>query len=813
MRLRINRSLKTKTKKKTEHGVLRCLATKKTNKTKHVSNVTEPIILIAFTTSLIMAFFISFNMLHVAALLILFKYLTNFPMERDIEEPRETTIADHRKLLRQLRGWRRRKRRAKGQLTRCTVKLILVTMVTVHLAGSIAQLNNPENPKHVFSRLLYSLSHDTLIANNTGSDIPVRRDTMTRNRSRIRRDLKDLFKSLNSITQDGMKLLNNILNARNDNIRNIAKMIAKVWIFLLRKMWTFVTRTNTDSRKQTETWSPKNCGECDICVPKGPHPRCPLCNAELIGPMNYLRINTEIIVTLPIDIMKSMAWTTIKHPMIITIDMILAHLIYQGPEILTGLLIRTRKGLIEILSDESSENHITSKNNPQDKEPKNSGQGRQKRKRNSNLRWHHRQKVRESLKTNKQGLKTKKPSTQNKGTKDTIAQYDGNDDPISDIDEDDSPLEQVLTSTYGWHKTKSPNYPKGLKFWSDPNKPPEEIIWENPPPSTPPKINRDFVWKNERDEEVEEEKLIPDNELERTGIMTINVRSCYSGAKRTEVRDGILDANPDVAIVTETWLLEGDQDLMIPGYNPIVRCDRRNTNGKKLPASERGGGVLVIAKDYITLTGAESHQVDKYIQVVSFVLDKVTIFGVYRSPKTLKENHQKLTKFLEQQLNKLGNQPFVITGDMNLGDLADQDFDPDLIPVGAETENGIQVKTFEHMWTMLIKKHQIVQHVEEPTCQTGKILDYVFAPDYLDVAKLKVDRHSFLPGTTDHYAVIFELDCFFQRSREEVFKRKESKNTWREFHRIMPSQQEIMKDMPSENDGLRGQDLIDKMST
>ena len=65
----------------------------------------------------------------------------------------------------------------------------------------------------------------------------------------------------------------------------------------------------------------------------------------------------------------------------------------------------------------------------------------------------------------------------------------------------------------------------------------------------------------------------------------------------------------------------------------------------------------------------------------------------------------------------------------------------------------------------------------------------------------------------EHYAVVIELDCFFQRSREEVFKRKESKNTWREFHRIMPSQHVIMKHMPSRKDGLRGQDLIDKMSS
>ena len=123
------------------------------------------------------------------------------------------------------------------------------------------------------------------------------------------------------------------------------------------------------------------------------------------------------------------------------------------------------------------------------------------------------------------------------------------------------------------------------------------IITDDPPPSNPPKTNGAFVWKNESDEEAVEDIQIPDNEFERTEIMTINVRSCYSGTKRTEVRDGILEANPDVAIVTETWLQEGDQDLMVPGYIPIKRRDRKNSNGKKLPASEKGGGVLVIAKD------------------------------------------------------------------------------------------------------------------------------------------------------------------------------------------------------------------------
>ena len=234
MRLRLNRSLKTKTKKKTEHGEDRRTAAKKTNKIKHELDATELIIQIAFTTSIIMAFFISFNTLHVAALIILFKCLTNFPKERNIEEPIVQTLAEHRNLMRQLRGWGRRKRRANWQLTRCTAKLTLVMLVTINLTDNIVQLSNPENPKHAFSRLLYSLTHDQLIINNPGSDIPIRPATMTRNRSRIRKELEDLIKSLNSIIKSGMKSLNNILNVRNDDVRNITKMISKVWTFLLR---------------------------------------------------------------------------------------------------------------------------------------------------------------------------------------------------------------------------------------------------------------------------------------------------------------------------------------------------------------------------------------------------------------------------------------------------------------------------------------------------------------------------------------------------------------------------------------------------
>ena len=813
MRVRLNRSLKTKNKTATEHGAYRQTEIKKSDNIKNGPDMTELIIQIAFIIAVETAIFISFNTLHIATLIILFKCLTNFPKERNHEEKKKNL--NPKKLL---RNWKKRK--YGWRHTKCLTKLVLAALLAIHLVDSITKHSDPENPKHTFKRLLYSLAHDTTITNNSGTDVPIKPATMTTNRTKIRKDLKKLLNLMNSIFRNGKKFLDNVANVRSKTVRNITMMILKVWTFLLR-----ANKGTKNTKEKTKTyWSPKNCGECDICQQRGPQSLCPYCNIELLGFINFLKINGEIIFTLPRDIMKIMAWTSIKSLLINVLDEILANMTHLEMVPLMGLIIRIRTSLNRLISNtpkENKEQTSVKKKVKKNKRRKSAGKHRRK---NKNLKWHHRHKEREALKESRQKPRTRNIKPKYMKENDTIAQYDGNDDIDSDTEYDDTPLENVLTSTYGWRRTteasvtkafdiKMPEYPKGIRFWSDPNSLPDEIIWEDPPPSDPPNQNRDFVWKNESDEEEIEDIEIPDAEYERTEIMTINVRSCYGDVKRMEVQDGILDANPDVVIVTETWLLEGDQDLTVPGYIPIIRCDRKNMNGKRLSSSERGGGVLVLAKDYITITESDSHKIDKYIQVVTFIMDKVTIFGVYRSPKALKENHQKLTKFLEQQLNNLGNRPFVITGDINLGDLAEQDFDPDLTPVGAETENGTQVRTTDHMWTMLLKKHQIEQHVDEPTCQTGKILDYVFAPDYLDVPKIRVDRHFGLPGTTDHYAVIFEIDSYFQRSREEVFKRKESKKTWREFHALMPSQMDIVENMPSEKDGLTGQTLIDAMSS
>ena len=807
MRVRINRSLKTKYKKRVDESPQNTekYPNKKTANTM-ASIKTEFAIQISFAAAMVAACFLPFYTFHIAVLIVIFKALTNFPKGGNQEIERASIPRKNKRIARYPRNWKRRKKKRKHtwRLTKRMVKLTLITLTAMDLADNIAKHSNPENPIKTFRGLLYSLAHDPRLINKPGSDLPIRTSTMTNNKKRIREDLKYTIKSILALIQQGMKTIDNVLNVRNENMRNITKMTLKVWTYLLGAH---------NRRKKTRPQKPnRSCGECDICVGKGPQSLCPFCNIDLLGFKNYLKVTTEMIVTIPGDIIKSFAWTSIKYTLVKTLDTIIILLIQHEdiPLTITGLLIRMRTTLNKIITYGPKATHNRREYEATKKKVhrKKDRNRRKQHKKRPNLIWHHRHRRRESAKN----MRNLNPNTRDTG--EHIPQYDGTDDTDTEMERDDTPLEHVQQSTYGWQRTKAtePRWPKGIKFWSDPDRPPEDTIWENPPPGTHPKLAKDFIWANDSKEEPEDDIHIPETDFERTQIMTINVRSCYSGLKRTEARDGILEANTDIALINETWLRPGDQDLVVPGYVCHGRCDRMNNDGTKVTIHERGGGVMILAKDYITITEVEPHHVDKYIQVMSFVLDKVTVFAVYRAPKTGKEYHWKLVEFLEEKINKLGTRPYVITGDMNLGEMADKEFDLRLTPVGAETENGTQVQTIEHMWMDLISKHQITQHVEEPTCNTGKILDYVFTPDYLDIPKIRVDRHSFLPGSTDHYAVVYEIDCFFQRSREEVFRRKETKTTWRKFHEIMPSQYEIVRGMPSHKDGLTGQELLDRMS-
>ena len=125
----------------------------------------ELTIQIIFAAAVVAAHLLSFYTLHIAALILLFKCLTNFPKERNHKEQRGQTplLLKNTKSKRRLRNWKRRRKKSKytWKYTKCLAGLVLTTLIAVDLADNIAKYSNPDNPIHTLDKLLCSLAHDT----------------------------------------------------------------------------------------------------------------------------------------------------------------------------------------------------------------------------------------------------------------------------------------------------------------------------------------------------------------------------------------------------------------------------------------------------------------------------------------------------------------------------------------------------------------------------------------------------------------------------------------------------------------------------
>ena len=108
MRVHLNRSLKTKPKKQDDAS--RHNKEKKTN--KETKNTMEPdntelITQITFAAAMVAANLLTFYALHIAALIILFKCITNFPKERNQKNTRgrHPPYSKTTKSERRMRNW------------------------------------------------------------------------------------------------------------------------------------------------------------------------------------------------------------------------------------------------------------------------------------------------------------------------------------------------------------------------------------------------------------------------------------------------------------------------------------------------------------------------------------------------------------------------------------------------------------------------------------------------------------------------------------------------------------------------------------
>ena len=393
-----------------------------------------------------------------------------------------------------------------------------------------------------------------------------------------------------------------------------------------------------------------------------------------------------------------------------------------------------------------------------------------------------------------------------------IGQYDGNDDPAgwsSDSEEENSftATTEDQNADCGWYKKPMKIHPKGIGYWYNPKRPKEKYSeLKNAPKMDPP-------VKNTQDEDIQEDSIPNEEEINitmsetiRTKIVNINVRSAVSDYKKAQIREGIRKIDPDVIAITESWFNKYDQELRIENYIPIGRQDRPPPRNKEPNPKKRGGGVLVLAKKEVDIKHVYETSLHRDCQVIRFLMDKITVYVIYRTGKG-DATHTILTKWLDSELGQLNEKPYIITGDLNLGDLAKVNFNPKFTAVGTDR----QKMTINRRWTELIKKHRIEQLVDKPTQKTkGSILDYIFVPDHVDIPYIKVDRSAFCTNF-DHFAVIFEVDSYYTRKREEMYRRKETGETWKKFHELLRGT-DFMSHLRRLEVTLRGQEQVNEMS-
>ena len=405
------------------------------------------------------------------------------------------------------------------------------------------------------------------------------------------------------------------------------------------------------------------------------------------------------------------------------------------------------------------------------------------------------------------------PRERKKAQDKNIGQYDGNDDPndwssYSD-DENPPPAPTTYPADSGWFKIPMPETKKGIAYWYNPKRPKDKYSdIKNAPKMKPPEIQKPKEPREEFVEHIEDEEEIniTVSETIRTKMVNINVRSAVSDYKKAQIQEGIRKINPDVIAITESWLNKYDQEFRINGYVPIGRQDRPPPRNKEPSNKKRGGGVLVLAKKEVDIKYVHEESLHRDCQVIRFVMDKHTVYVIYRTGKS-DVTHKLLTKWLDSEISQLNEKPWIITGDLNLGDLAKVNFDPKLTPVGTDRRR----KTPNHMWTELMKKHRISQLVDKPTQKTKlNILDYIFVPENVNIPFIKVDRSAFCTNF-DHFAVIFEVDSYYQRTKEEMYKRKETKETWKEFHELL-RKTDMMSHIRRLQETLKGQAQVDEIS-
>ena len=273
-------------------------------------------------------------------------------------------------------------------------------------------------------------------------------------------------------------------------------------------------------------------------------------------------------------------------------------------------------------------------------------------------------------------------------------------------------------------------------------------------------------------------RISPDERKKKTTFHRVidfccqNANSVHSEVRENLTRLGISDSKSDVIVLTETRIGKGSNTFHVPGYKIVAQEDRK-----------RGaGGVMILAKENLTVSKAEAESPVEEIQVASFVIQDLLVIGVYRSPtvalgSTDKIHHGKLINCLNRKISQHGKDPYVVTGDFNLGHLAKFNFKP---PNMNEPTEGEEM-TYNQRWFEWVSENDLRQYVTVPTfARSENRLDLCFAPADQEIRSVKVTSSMFGPAF-DHHTLLFSVPMNYETTEVPRYRRVPTPETWQKF--------------------------------
>lgn len=225
--------------------------------------------------------------------------------------------------------------------------------------------------------------------------------------------------------------------------------------------------------------------------------------------------------------------------------------------------------------------------------------------------------------------------------------------------------------------------------------------------------------------------------------MNVNARSIVN---KSDDLEGLLIAyNPDITVVTETWLHDSIDDAdVVPVTHEIIRHDR----------CSRGGGVALLMKKGVQYTLVPHNKQTEMVWIAAKLsCQNVVIGAVYRPPNADISMLEALHDFLYD--NKKRYSCVIMSGEFNMPNI-----DWDLMCATSTCQHADLLLDISYAFDL----HQVVH---TPTCQTAvssSILDLVFKSENVSQLGYTVD---IVPGISDHFSVLFKSQLWHKAERSK----------------------------------------------